>query len=118
MNSSTAIDRIQPEFVEQFPANLEPGILYVSIRFSTTAHLCACGCGRQVIAPLNPRRYRMTYDGERVSLKPSIGNWYFPCKSHYWIRKNKIDWSWTFSDSEIEGAQEIHDRRLEGLSEE
>ena len=30
------------------------------------------------------------YDGETVSLSPSIGNFQFPCKSHYWIRENRV----------------------------
>lgn len=118
MSSSTATDQIRPEFVDTIPRILEPGVLYISTRFNTTNHLCPCGCGNQVVAPLSPRRFRLTYDGECVSLRPSIGNWYSACKSHYWIRNNRIDWSWRFTDSEIEEAQELHDRRVDGLSEE
>ena len=32
----------------------------------------------------------MTFDGESVSLNPSIGNWYLHCRSHYLIRKGKV----------------------------
>jgi len=28
-------------------------------------------------------------DGQANTLVPSIGNWSFPCRSHYGIRKNK-----------------------------
>ena len=31
--------------------------------------------------------------GERALLYPSIGNWQFPCRSHYWIRRNRIIWA-------------------------
>jgi hypothetical protein len=35
------ISHIVPEFVTSFPAELEPGHLYVSAQFSSAAHLCA-----------------------------------------------------------------------------
>lgn len=43
----------------------------------------------------------MTYDGKTVSLHPSVGNWSFPCRSHYWIDRNEIRWSHAFDDAEI-----------------
>jgi hypothetical protein len=52
----------------------------------------------------------MTFDGETVSLNPSIGNWSLPCKSHYWIRKGQIRWARTFNDSEI-AAVRLRDKR-------
>lgn len=113
MKSSTAIKDIRPEFVDAVPRELASGVLYVSIPFNTTIHLCACGCGRQVVAPLRPSRFRLTYDGERIWMRPSIGNWSFPCRSHYWIRGNRIEWSWTFTDDEIAEAQELHDWQVD-----
>jgi hypothetical protein len=64
----TAINRIQPEFVEFIPERLNPGILYVSRRFSTATHLCCCGCGSEVVTPLNPAKWRLTERGGKVSL--------------------------------------------------
>jgi hypothetical protein len=32
------------------------------------------------------------FDGETVSLSPSIGNFEFSCQSHYFIRKNLVVW--------------------------
>ena len=32
---------------------------------------------------------------------PSIGNWEFPCHSHYWIRHDDIQWARRWSDEEI-----------------
>lgn len=63
------LDRITPRFVTSFPRELEPGVLYVSATFSTTAHACACGCGREVIAPLSPAQWVLAFDGS-VSLRP------------------------------------------------
>lgn len=79
------------EFVDNIPDQLREGILYVSMKFHTTAHLCACGCGEKVINPLN-RKYgwTLTFDGKRVSLSPSIGNYQFPCQSHYYIKENEV----------------------------
>lgn len=113
MNSSTKTKNICPEFVDSIPRQLQSGVLYVSIKFSTTAHLCACGCGREVVAPLRPNRYRFTYDGKQISLKPSIGNWTFPCKSHYWIRRNEIEWSFAYSEEEISEATQLHEEAVD-----
>lgn len=77
------------EFVHYMPKELNQGVLYVSMEYSLVMHLCACGCGEKVATPLSPEDWKLTYDGESVSLSPSVGNWEFSCQSHYWIRKNK-----------------------------
>ena len=28
-----------------------------------------------------------------MSLYPSVGNWSFPCKSHYWIEHSHVRWA-------------------------
>jgi len=91
-----------PEFVDTVPDALQEGTLYISIRFRTASHLCACGCGTTVVTPIKPAKWRLTYDGKTVSLYPSIGSWQIRCRSHYWIRKNKIVWARPFDDQEIE----------------
>ena len=82
--------RLAHRFVDHIPERLEPGELYISIPFATAVHLCACGCGHEVVTPLSPTDWKMTFDGESISLHPSIGNWSFPCQSHYWIRNNRV----------------------------
>ena len=67
--------------------------------YATTTHLCACGCGNKVVLPLSPADWQLYFDGERVSLTPSIGNWQFPCQSHYWIRRNGIFWADRWSEA-------------------
>jgi hypothetical protein len=86
------ITQLKPAYVEFIPEELELGVLYVSLKFNTVAHSCACGCGLQVITPLIRKGWRLIFDGT-VSLQPSIGNWNYPCRSHYWIRKNNIVWA-------------------------
>lgn len=83
---------IEPRFVTNVPRSLEPGVLYVSMVFGTAVHACCCGCGEQVVTPLTPRDWSLLYDGQTVSLWPSIGNWNMRCRSHYLVQQNKIVW--------------------------
>lgn len=78
-------------FTKSIPAKLEPEKLYVSMEYRTAVHLCACGCGAKVVTPLGPNDWVLSFDG-RVSLHPSIGNGQQPCRSHYYIRNDHIDW--------------------------
>jgi hypothetical protein len=94
----------QPEFADYIPSDLEPGILYVSLKYATAVHLCACGCRQKVVTPLSRTGWRLTFDGT-VSLYPSIGNWQYPCQSHYFIRGNRIVWARRFTPGEIESSQ-------------
>ena len=90
------------KFVEYIPDNLIDGTVYVSIAFATVAHKCCCGCGNEVITPLSPTDWKLIFNGESISLYPSIGNWSFPCKSHYWIENNKVSWAPRWSREKID----------------
>lgn len=81
---------LTPEFVEFIPRQLNDGVLYVSILYCTAVHNCACGCGNKVVTPISPADWQILFDGEAVSLFPSVGNWEFPCQAHYWIRSNRV----------------------------
>jgi hypothetical protein len=89
------------EFVEFVPKELDEGRLYISTEYATAVHRCCCGCGCKVTAPLAPDEWRLIFDGKTVSLEPSIGNWSFPCQSHYWIRRNRISWSGPMSKEQV-----------------
>jgi hypothetical protein len=101
---------IVPEFVDIFPGALEQDVLYISAKFSTAAHLCACGCQREVITPLSPKQWVLTFDGN-VSLWPSIGNWALPCQSHYVVSAGQIRWAKSFTKEQIKSNRDS-DRRL------
>ena len=103
------VREFEPVFVEQIPRDLAPGKLYISIEYTTVTHLCACGCGDEVVTPLHPARWALTYDGERVSLWPSIGSWNLPCRSHYVIKHNEAQWARPWSDERITAGRR-HDR--------
>lgn len=82
---------LQPTFSEYIPTQLDEGVLYVSMSYATALHLCACGCGSKVVTPLGPADWQLVFDGA-VTLRPSIGNGQLPCRSHYYIRNDRIDW--------------------------
>ena len=101
-------EKVIPVFVETIPDQLIQGSLYVSIPYRTMVHLCCCGCGFEVATPLRPTDWQLTYDGETISLSPSIGNWSLPCRSHYWIQRNQVRWAATWSESRIAQNRDAH----------
>lgn len=106
------LTHIVPTFVTLFPEELEAGQLYVSDRFSIASHLCACGCGREVVTPLSPSQWVLTFDGS-VSMMPSIGNWLLPCQSHYVIDRGAIRWARSLTTDEIRLNRESDHRILD-----
>lgn len=98
--------KLTHEFVEFLPEKLQEGVLYISIAYATAAHKCCCGCGHEVVTPLTPTDWKLIFDGETVTLDPSIGNWSFPCKSHYWIRRNSVQWADRWSPELIQAGRE------------
>lgn len=80
-------------FVENIPekSKLENDTLYISLKYNVAIHKCACGCGNEVVTPLDEDNgWVLSYNGKNVSLDPSIGNWNLPCMSHYWISKGEV----------------------------
>lgn len=83
---------ITPVFVEFIPDNLEEGKVYISEEYNCSIHNCLCGCGQQTVLPLIKGEWQLIkHDDGKVSFTPSIGNFQFPCKSHYIITKNKAN---------------------------
>ena len=93
---------MEPRFVDTIPRELEDGVLYFAMEYGTVLHKCCCGCGSEVNTPLSPTDWNMKYDGKKVSLSPSIGNWDYHCRSHYWIIENEVVWARSWSQSEVE----------------
>lgn len=92
---------------------MEENVLYISVAFATAIHLCPCGCRNEIVTKLSPIRWKLTYDGETVSLYPSVGNWNLPCRSHYWIFMNRVEWAEDWSEEEISMGREENRRELE-----
>jgi Family of unknown function (DUF6527) len=102
--------RLEHRFVDHIPDAIEPGVLYVSIKYATAAHRCCCGCGHEVITPFTPTDWRLIFDGESVTLSPSIGSWSLACRSHYVIDKGRVVEAGPWSDEEV-AAERARDRR-------
>jgi Family of unknown function (DUF6527) len=98
----TKSEKIKAEFVEYIPSGPREGMLYISNKYKTATHLCACGCRNKVVTPLKPGGWTATGTPDRITLYPSIGNWSFPCKSHYWVRDGQIVWARKWSQEEID----------------
>ena len=96
---------IEHHFVEFIPDRPEEGALYVSMKYATAVHRCCCGCGSEVVTPFSPTDWQMTFNGESISLAPSIGNWGFRCQSHYWIRNNRVVWAGAMSKEQIKAGR-------------
>jgi hypothetical protein len=76
--------------------------LYLSEEYNVAGHLCPCGCGNKVITPLGSTEWSYVIRNNKITLYPSLGNWQLPCRSHYWIRNGKIEWSYQWTDEQIE----------------
>lgn len=92
------IEELKPEFVEFMPheSELKEGVIYISKKYGAVAHLCPCGCGSKIRTPININGKTGWWDfienDGKVSLSPSVGNFQIPCKSHYFIKDNKVIW--------------------------
>ena len=96
---------MQHKFVDLIPDEISPDTLFISLEYGTCVHLCGCGCKNEVVTPLSPSDWKLTYDGETISLHPSIGNWSFDCRSHYFVKNNKISWCKYSGDALTRKAQ-------------
>ena len=97
--------------VNQMIKELEPGVLYVSEKFYTAAHLCACGCGSKIRTPLGETEWSFTNDPNGPSLYPSVGNWQLPCQSHYWIKNGHIEWASQWTAEEIKRGRHLEEEK-------
>lgn len=83
---------------------LEDGVLYIvdgaEQRDQMIQYNCPCGCGNAVMIPyyrqgeqkeLTPSWAYREADG-KVTLSPSIYSTGWSCRSHYFIRENRIVW--------------------------
>jgi Family of unknown function (DUF6527) len=98
--------RLEHRFVKQLPERLEASVLYISMEYATAAHCCCCGCGEEVVTPFTPTDWSMTFDGETISLSPSIGNWNFACRSHYFIRCGQVIKASTWDDEQVKNSRQ------------
>jgi len=84
---------ITPKYVSLIPSveDMEEKVFYISEHNEVASHLCFCGCGHEVVTPLDSDQWILSGGKEIISLSPSIGNYNLECKSHYVIRFNKAN---------------------------
>lgn len=77
--------------------DMEDGVLYVVDDSPYVQFNCPCGCGSDVTLPTT--KHERGYNGwgfveqaGKVTLSPSIYSSGLPCKSHYFVRNNRIEW--------------------------
>jgi hypothetical protein len=87
------------------PEHLSAGILYVSLKYEIAVHLCACGCMNKVVTPLTRAYWTLSRSKKGVTLRPSIGNWDFSCRSHYFIREGVVVWAKSYSDNQMNSVR-------------
>lgn len=97
---------IIPKYVDYIPEKLDKGVLYICNKYQIASHLCCCGCGKEVITPLSPADWSIRRVGKTISMHPSIGNWSFPCQSHYIIQNNAVIWAGALSSAQIAHVRE------------
>jgi len=97
--------RLAHRFVEHIPEVLDPGVLYISVQYATAAHSCCCGCGEEVVTPITPTDWNMTFDGETISMWPSVGNWTLACRSHYVIDRGEVLRAEPWTDEEVDAER-------------
>jgi hypothetical protein len=105
------ISRLRPEFVETMPDLLHDGVIYISEKYRVALHNCCCGCGEEVSTPMGPTEFSVAVADGAVSVRPSIGNHDFPCRSHYVIEHGAILWAGEMSRAAIEKGR-AHDRYI------
>jgi len=79
--------------VEFIPDKIELGNIYVSEEYNVSKHLCPCGCGNEVVLTLiKSIGWTHKIEEGRFTCSPSVGSYNLACKSHYYIRNNKVLW--------------------------
>lgn len=101
---------LEHRFVRNVPRELDPGVLYISMDYATAVHACCCGCGERVVTPFTPTDWAMTFDGESVTLNPSVGNWNQDCRSHYVIKRGRVIECGSWTNARVE-AERRRDKR-------
>lgn len=82
------------EFVDRMPEkeDMVNGIVYVAPHFECVLHKCMCGCGEVISTPITQGQWSWEFDGRNICLTPSIGNFSYPCKSHYFLKNGVVIW--------------------------
>ena len=94
METRRPMQKVVARFVDTIPAGKRTeGEILISIKYGIASLACPCGCGNAMDLPIEPHRWSIKWDGEHISMSPSISSSRTQCKSHYWITDNRILWA-------------------------
>jgi hypothetical protein len=92
--------RFRYEAVERIPKEqMADGVVYHSEEFELAGLRCACGCGHRITL-LVPDSHQVFNDGGWAAVRPSIGVFDAPCKSHFIVDATGVEWLPPFSGAE------------------
>lgn len=87
---------VQVESMSQVPKRVKSNLYIVGGAKPKWAILaCPCKCGDRIDVNLMTSRqpcWQLSKSGEAVSLHPSLWMPNEKCGSHFWLRRNRIDW--------------------------
>lgn len=63
------------------------------------------------MTPLGPTEWSFEEWSGQATLRPSIGNWQWPCRSHYWITAGEVEWAGDWSTKQVERGRRAEDDR-------
>lgn len=69
-------------------SKMEERVIYISDEFDVASHRCLCGCGEETVTPIDQTMWKYCIDDNKLTMRPSIGNYQFECRSHYIIQKS------------------------------
>jgi hypothetical protein len=80
------LKKVSYELVEVLfiPENMESGLIYYSLEYNCSNHLCPCGCGSQTPLPIKDGEWTLDVRNGKTTITPSIQH-RFNFKSHYVI---------------------------------
>src|SRR5579863_4571822 len=91
------LDRVaRVESMNDLPNRLKESV-YIVGKFKPkwVVLACPCGCGDRIDVNLMENRqpfWRLSMEDGQVTLHPSLWMPKEKCGSHFWIRKNRIEW--------------------------
>ncbi|ARP64296.1 hypothetical protein A9K65_013580 [Mesorhizobium sp. WSM1497] len=87
------------QLVDRIPPDMREGVVYHTEEFELAGLLCACGCGHRITL-LVPDSHEVWDEGGYATIRPSIGVFDAPCKSHYVISAGHVHWLPAFTGAQ------------------
>lgn len=87
------------QLVDRIPTQMREGVVYHTQEFELAGVLCACGCSHRITL-LVPDSHEVWDEGGYATIRPSVGVFDAPCKSHYVISAGDVQWLPAFTGAQ------------------